>query len=381
MTGVIVHEWIATTGGAEKVLDAMAATFPDADVLSLWNDDAERRYPGRVVRETWLARTPLRRSKAAALPLMPLTWRLLHGRYDWALVSSHAFAHHVRFRDARPDFRKYVYVHTPARYVWTPELDARGSGLLPRLAAPPLRALDRVRAREPFSLAANSAYVRERIRRTWGRDATVIHPPVDVSRITSVPEWSEVLDAADHQRLAALPPVFVLGASRFVPYKRLDLVIASGEAAGVPVVLAGSGPERTRLAALADGASVPVHVVDRPSDALLFALFQRAMCFVFPPVEDFGIIPVEAMAAGTPVLVCDEGGAQESVVDGVTGVVVHDWADVGRLGEAVRSAATLEAEACRARARDFGTDIFARRLRGWVATEEPDDAGPADGRD
>ena len=110
MAGVIVHEWIEKTGGAEKVLDAMIGCFPDADIRVLWND-AQDRYPGRRVGESWLSRTPLRRSKALALPLMPLTWRNLSASkaYEWMLVSSHLFAHHAKFLGTNRDIPKLVY--------------------------------------------------------------------------------------------------------------------------------------------------------------------------------------------------------------------------------------------------------------------------------
>ena len=140
MTGLIVNEWIEAAGGAERVLSRLATLFPDADLLCLWNDDPTR-FPDRTVRETWLARTPLRRHKALALPVMPITWRLpRQTTHDWTLVSSHAFAHHVRVEGDGP---KYVYVHTPARYLWAPELDQRGDNLAVRIAGPPLRALDK----------------------------------------------------------------------------------------------------------------------------------------------------------------------------------------------------------------------------------------------
>jgi glycosyltransferase involved in cell wall biosynthesis len=150
-----------------------------------------------------------------------------------------------------------------------------------------------------------------------------------------------------------------------VPYKRLDLVIRAGEEAGVPVVLAGSGPLADELAAQAAAARVPVTIVPRPSDALLYTLYQRSLAYVFPAVEDFGIMPVEAMAAGARVLVSDVGGATESVVDGVTGVHVHDWEGAG-LADAVARAAALDPAASVRRSADFDADVFERRIATWV---------------
>ncbi|GAA2726610.1 glycosyltransferase [Cellulomonas aerilata] len=365
MAGILVHEWLSRTGGSEKVFDAMVEAFPDADVLALWNDAPDRRYPGRHVRETWLARTPLRRSKAAALALMPATWRRQPAvPAEWALVSTHLFAHHVSFAGQPADFRKYLYVHTPARYIWTPELDRRGNGLLPRTASAALRPLDRRRAHEAFAVAANSAYVRDRIASTWGVDATVIHPPVDVTEIQAVERWADTLDPEERRLLESLPGEYLLGASRFIPYKRLDLVIAAGEAAGLPVVLAGAGPLLDELVARGREASVPVHVLEDPSDGLLRALFQEALVYVFPAVEDFGIMPVEAMAAGTPVLTLDRGGAAESVVDGRTGA--HWDGRPGSLRAAVLRAAACSRGAARDRAQDFSREVFTERLHSWM---------------
>lgn len=360
MTGLIVHEWIAPHGGSENVVDQMVAAYPDADVRALW-DDTDGRWP--TVTESWLARTPLRRSKAAALPFMPATWRRTDvSGYDWVLVSSHLFAHHVGGRMPQAGPQKFVYVHTPARYIWTPELDARGNNPVARLLAPSLKALDKRRAAEGAVFAANSAYVRERIRDTWEQDAVVIHPPVRVDLLQSVPRWADTLDEADAATLAALPSGFVLGASRFVPYKRLDVVITAGEASGRPVVLAGSGPGRAELVERAARASVPVHLVDRPSDALLFALMQEAALFVFPPVEDFGIMPVEAMALGTPALVGAVGGARESVEALAGGAVVQSF-EPDALREGVDRALAARPKPAAAA---FGDAAFRARLAEWM---------------
>ncbi len=374
MAGVLVHEWLSRIGGSERVFDAMVEAFPEADILTLWNDDPEHRYSGRHVQESWLARTPLRRSKALALPFMAPTWRNRRGAYDWALVSSHAFAHHVSFRSASEDFRKYVYVHTPARYIWNPELDARGQGILPRVAAPSLRSLDRRRAQEATHIAANSSYVQSRIARAWGRDSTVIHPPVEVDRIQAKKCWADELGGPEAALLGALPRPFVLGASRLIPYKRLDLVIAAGDAADLPVVIAGSGPEQAILEERAASARVPVVFIQQPSDALLYALYESALVYVFPAVEDFGIMPVEAMAAGAPVLVGAVGGTRETVIDGVTGASIESW-QPNDMVTAIESCERMSADACRDRARAFTAGRFREELSKWIALGEAEVSG------
>lgn len=363
MTGLIVTEWIERAGGAERVLDRMTRLLPDADVLCLWND-APERYRGRDVQETWLARTPLRRHKALALPLMPITWsarRRLH--HEWALVSSHAFAHHVRV--GRPDIPKYVYVHTPARYLWAPELDGRGSSLPARLAGPPLRALDRRAAQGATSLAANSAFVADRVRRSWGRDAEVIHPPVDVAEIQSG-RWRSMLTDAERRTLDDLPSTFVLGVSRFVPYKQLDTVIRIGELLDAPVVIAGYGPLEGELRARGGESSVPVELLLTPSDAMVRALMDRALLFAFPPIEDFGIVAVEAMAAGTPVMANRVGGAGESVREGVSGSL-FDPRSADEIRTAASMCASLRRDAIAEHARQFDNSVFDRSLLDWLS--------------
>lgn len=233
--GLIVQEWIERTGGAERVLNEMVRTFPDSDLWCLWND-APDRFPDHTVTESWLSRPPWRGRKAATLALMPPTWRRVTapGVYDWVLVSSYVFAHHARL-PASPDAHSFVYVHTPARYVWAPDRDPRGAHPLVRAAAGPLRAVDRARARGAGrSFAANSHFIRERVRRAWDVDARVIHPPVDTTLLQSVSDWSDHLDDGERHLLASIPGPYILGASRFVAYKRLDAVIAAGDAATSP---------------------------------------------------------------------------------------------------------------------------------------------------
>jgi glycosyltransferase involved in cell wall biosynthesis len=362
MTGLLVTEWIEPTGGAERVLDRLAGLFPDADMLCLWND-APGRYGDRDVRETWLAGTPLRRHKALALPLMPATWRVPRRGHDWALVSSHAFAHHVNV--GSPGVPKYVYVHTPARYLWAPELDARGDNLAARLAGPPLRAIDRRAAQEATSIAANSRFVADRVQRAWNRPATVIHPPVDVSWIHGG-RWRAQLTDADRRVLDALPTDFVLGVSRFIPYKRLEVVMQTGELLDLPVVIAGHGPLEGQLRAMAAEVGVPVHFQIQPSDALVYALMERARIFVFPPIEDFGMVAVEAMASGTPVMANRIGGSGESVQDGIGGAL-FDPRSPAEVRAAAEACGALSGTRIAAHAQQFDATAFDRALQDWVS--------------
>ncbi|MEV0330282.1 glycosyltransferase [Micromonospora echinospora] len=350
----LVHEWFTATGGAEQVFRQLAEVFPAAARFALWRDPG---VDAPELRESWLARTPLRVSKALALPVMPLVWRTLtRERFDVVITSSHAFAHTARL--GPPERTRYLsYVHAPARYLWTPGVDDRAGGRLLAVPRRVMRALDVRLSRHVHSYAANSREVRDRIRRHWRRDARVIHPPVDVEFFAA---------ARGVERVA--PRDYLLGVGRWVRYKNFDLVIAIAEAARLPLVIAGSGPEETRLRRLAARATVPVTFEVQPDRTRLRQLYWGARALLFPVHEDFGMVPVEAQACRTPVLGLRRGGLLETVVDGETGVLLdstdpRDYANaLGRLDELDRT--RIPAQAAR-----FSGREFASRVTEWVAHE------------
>ncbi len=356
----ITHEWLDAPGGAENVVREMLRVFPQADLWSLWCLSPAKEQMPVDVGTSWLARTPLAGRKAAALPLMPLAWRTLPRRdYDIVITSSYALAHTARFRGRTGPTLHYI--HTPARYWWTPDVDGRGASrfaLLPRSA---LRSLDRRASRSHRHVAANSAATRDRIRDFWGVDARVIYPPVDTEFYCPGPPETGV--PADE---------YVLGVSRWVPYKRLDLVIETAEQAGLPAVIAGSGPVESQLRARAAAARVPVHFEVSPARSRLRDLYRGASCLVFAVHEDFGIVPVEAMACGTPVVGPAIGGLLESVVQGESGVLV-DLADPRLLGRAVHDASALRGRPVAHATGRFSATNFRDRLASW--TREVTDVG------
>jgi glycosyltransferase involved in cell wall biosynthesis len=366
VAGVIIHEWVSAHGGSEKVFAAMSRAFPDADLRTLWRDSGSV-MADREVAESWLSCTPLRHSKAVALPFMPTTWRALRSnrQYDWMLAGSHLFAHHARFSGMNTSVPKFVYAYTPARYIWTPEVDLRGNNPVVRVASTYYRRLDRRRAAEPVAIAGISEYVRTRIRRFWDRDAKVIFPPVAVEAVEESARTGAGLTDSDHRIIERLPEQFLLGASRFVPYKGLDKVIKVGELVGLPVVIAGSGPEEQRLRALAASASVPVEFVVSPSDALLHALYARTAAYVFPSVEDFGIMPVEALAAGAPAIVNSTGGAHEAVAMSAASAAV-DFTDLNEVAERTRQIIDGGCRPNLDELLELSEARFAERLIAWV---------------
>ena len=304
----LVHDFFVPERGGERVALELAQLLPSATVYTSFFEPrqfGDRIDPSRV--RTW----PLQRLLGPTahfrsfLPLYPAWFSTLDLRdYDLVVGSSVAFTNAVR---TRPDALHVSYVHTPMRYAWDLDAylagssDSRISAAAARMVRPTLQRWDRWAARKPDVLVANSATVRERIRRLWRRDAEVIYPPVDVAGIP----------------LSDRDDGFLLVAAHLLAYRRVDLAVAAATALGRELVVVGDGPESARLRASAGPSVRFLGRVDRPT---LVDLFTRCHAYLVPGVEDFGIAPVEAMAAGKPVIAFRAGGATETVVEGRTGV-------------------------------------------------------------
>lgn len=365
MKVAIAHEWLAGPYGSEKVFLAMAKTFPDADLLTLTCSAGASGLclPGPVTTSR-LQRLPesIRTRRQLLLPLMPGAWRGLRNRsgpYDVVLTSSHVFARYFADPSAA-DQTHLSYVHTPMRFAWYPGVDGRGSGRVLAPARAFARAADAHTVRRTDSFAANSQEVQRRIREVYGRESVLIHPPVDVGFFS--PGASRT-----HQR-----GPFLLAVSRWVDYKRLDLAIRVASELGVTLVMAGGGPAERMLRALAIECGANVQWVVDPTDVELRDLYRTAAALIFPAEEDFGIIPVEAQACGTPVVALARAGTAETVVDGVSGLLVDDQT-VPAFADAC-SAAMVEsrskwAEGCRDSAERFSQDRFSEALLAWVNDE------------
>jgi glycosyltransferase involved in cell wall biosynthesis len=280
-------------------------------------------------------------SYAPLMPLMPRAFRRLTiTDADVVVASHHAFAAQSVFAT---DLPVIAYVHSPARWAWDPSLRAgegggpAGAAILTALAAIARRgeksAAPRLRA-----VVANSGAVAQRIRDWWGREAQVVHPPVDTEGFTP--------DASVRRE------DFFLLAGRLVPYKRPDLAVAAARRADVPLVVAGDGRVMAQCRALAGPRTT---FLGRVSHSDLLDLHRRARAVLMPGVEDFGIVPVEAMSTGTPVIALGEGGALDTVVPGTTGVHVQAGTD----DEVIDGFASVM--------RTFDPDDFDRtKIRAWA---------------
>ncbi len=346
----VAQDWFFAPGGSEQVAVEIAGLLPGSDIYTSFMDDAYRPLLEGHQIHTWpLQRLlgPTRRYRSL-LPLYPLWFSALDLRSrDLVVSSSVAFAKGVR---TRRRVLHIAYIHTPMRFAW--DLDtylARSStSILSRLAArtlrPALASWDRRAGQRPDVLVANSEAVRDRIRLRWGRDSEVIHPPVQISDI----EPSGQDDG------------FLMVAARLLAYRRIDLLVEAASRLDRELVVVGDGPELARLRAMA-GPSV--RFVGHLSRADLVDHLRRCHAYIVPGEEDFGIAPVEAMAAGKPVIAFAAGGALETVVDGQTGFFFRE-ATAQSLIEAIErlDGLSLDRSVIRANAERFAAPVFRRRM-------------------
>lgn len=340
----IVHDYFVQDGGAERVALELARFFPDADIHTTFFDRAtfaDRIDPRRVLTWPLDGRVGTRRFRSL-LPLYPAWFAARDLRqYELVVSSSSAFAKAVR--TSRRALH-VAYIHTPMRFAWNYGDYARGATLgrpallAGRLAAAPLRTWDRRTSAGPHRLVANSRTVRQRIREQWGRDADVIYPPVDVDEFS--------VGAADDG--------YLLVAARLLAYRRIDLAVDAASAAGRRLVVVGDGPERE---ALERRAGPTVRFTGHVPRRELVTLIERCHAYLVPGEEDFGIAPVEAMAAGRPVVGFRRGGVSETVIDGETGVLFDDQT-VDGLTRALERLSAMQVDRARIRKR---ADEFSRQ--------------------
>ena len=343
--------------GGEKVLLSLARLYPNAPIFTLLHVEGSvaPELEAREIRTSFVQHLPAAaRRYRHYLPVFPVAAERFDLRgFDLVLSSSHCVAKGVR--PGRGALH-LCYCHTPMRYVWDRYDDYFGSGrlgLLGRLVIPPaaagLRAWDAASAARVHHFAANSAYVADRIRCYYGREAEVIPPPVDTDLFTPGPDR---------------PGTYDLVVSALAPYKRLELALEAYSGTGWPLRIVGTGPEEARLRALAPP---EVSFLGRVDDSELRELYRGCRTVLMPGVEDFGIAPLEAMACGRPAVVYGEGGGPESVQQGRTGVVFSEpTAGALRAALATLSSTPFDRLALRVRAEAHRREVFETRIRRFV---------------
>lgn len=357
----IVHERFTEPGGSERVVEQLHAMWPDATVHAGLVD---RTALPAGLRDVDVRPSMLQpcyrggRRYAHLLPLLPAAMaRLDVSDADVVIASHHAFANRVR---PRPGALLISYTHTPARWMWEPgflsdEAGGRSGRLVLRAFAKTQQRADVAAAGRADLVVANSRHVAGRIRRWWSRDATVVAPPVDIGRFTPDP--------------AVARENFFLLAGRLVPYKRPHTAAAAARRSGTKLVVVGEG--RMRAAVAAAGGS-NVELLGPVDDNTLLDLYRRCRAVVLPGEEDFGIIPVEAQACGTPVLARGVGGVQDSVVPGRTGTLYaarDDSDEIDALAHAMHTfdGSIFDPAVLRAHALNFSPQAFHARFRAVVA--------------
>ncbi|MCZ2497708.1 glycosyltransferase [Xylophilus sp. Kf1] len=368
MRVALVHEWLVTVAGSEKVVVEMLKIWPHADlyaVVDFLSDSDRARIGGKFAKTTFIQKLPLAKKKYQAyLPLMPVAIEQLDlSGYDLVVSSSHAVAKGVI---VGPDQTHISYVHSPIRYAWDFQHQyLRDAGishgfksLLARWILHYMRIWDHRTAAGVDYFVANSAFIGRRIQKTYRRDSVVIPPPVDT-------EQFHIVDVKED---------FYFTASRMVPYKKIPMIIeAFASMPDKKLIVIGDGPDfaKAKKAAL----NAPnVTLLGYQSFDVLRSHMQRAKAFVFAAEEDFGIAPVEAQACGTPVIAYGRGGALESVC-GVenknpSGLFYYDQTATALAAAVIefeKLSGIFTATNCRANAEYFSAENFRRRFSSYVA--------------
>lgn len=350
---LIAHYWLLSMRGGEKVVEALCEMYPGADIFALVADKSalSPQIASHTIHTSFLQRLPgVSRYYTSLLPLFPMALESFDASpYDLIISTESGPAKGIV---PRPDAVHVCYVHSPMRYLWDHyHAYRREAGFLTRLAMPlfatSLRVWDTSTALRVDVFAANSRHIANRIMRYWRRSATVVHPPVATADFDMTDERGD----------------FYLAAGQLVGYKRFDLAVEAFTRMGKRLIVIGTGPETKRLK---KRAGPTVTIMGHQPFPILKDHMARCRALVFPGEEDFGIIPVEVMASGRPVIALGRGGALETVVDGTTGVLFHDQSVDGvRAGvdafEAMED--TFDPVAIRAHALQFDTQRFKREMR------------------
>lgn len=356
MNIALVHDWLNQLGGAEDVLEAIVALYPDAPLHTslYWREKMPTHWQQWDIRTSFIDRLPYaHRKQQLYFPLYPSAFESFDmSGYDVVLSNKSGFCHGVI---TGPETLHICYCLTPTRYVWRYHQYAEREqlGRMTRAALVPflnnLRQWDRLAADRVDHFIAISDEVRRRIAKYYRRDATIIYPPVDTERF----EPASRLDD------------YYLFVGRLVPYRRLDLLVQAFNRMGRPLLIAGTGRDREKLEVMA---GPTVKFLGYVPDTELPDLLARCQAFMWPGEEDFGISPLQASAAGRPVIAYGAGGALETIVPGVTGAFFAEQS-VAAIIDAVESfdPSAVSPAAIRRHAEQYDISVFRHGLETFVA--------------
>ncbi len=357
---VLAHEWLVNVAGSDKVAARIVHALGIDEVITAFSDPSVARslLGGTRVRNLWTNRLPgVADARMAYAPAILAAWAKCRVGNAELLVSNAHFG--ATGAGRRFDGPHVAMCHSPMRYAWRTDLESDRltgmAGRVGRAIVPALQRFDRRSADSVSLFLGNSSSIVRRIEDAYGRPAAVVHPVVDVDRFTDLSAGLVHARRDGH----------FLCFGRVVAYKRVDIAVRACTARSLPLVVAGTGPELAGLRAIA-GPTVTFE--EQVSDDRYRELLVGARALLFPGEEDFGIVPVEAMAAGVPVVAFARGGALDTIVDGVTGVLFPEQTIDSLVGAIeLLEATTFDLAKLRAQADCFRPEVFDDRLRSIVS--------------
>ncbi|MBU2595867.1 glycosyltransferase [Patescibacteria group bacterium] len=313
MRVVLAQDWLTDNGGGEQCLRGFLDLYPKSPILTtIWNEKKVKQFNDTKICTSFLNNYPYAKTKWRIFaPILPRAVESLRVPRADVLISNCYTV--IKGLITKPETLHICYCHTPTRSLWLREIDERpyqGNFIKRAFAskiAHDLRLWDFAAAQRPDLFVANSKNAKKRIKKFYRRGSKVIYPPVDIHKF-KVEEKKEIGD-------------YFLFVSRLIPYKKADLVVAAFNQSGLPLKIAGDGPERKKLEKMANN---NIEILGYVDNKRLIELLSHCRAFIFPAEEDFGIAPVEAMASGRPVIAYAKGGALETVVEGRTGLFFKD---------------------------------------------------------
>lgn len=360
----IIHDWLVTYAGAERVLEQLIALYPHADVFSVIDFVPEKQRAflhGKTVTTTFIQHLPWSKTRYRNyLPFMPFAIEQLDlSSYDLIISSSHAVAKGVI---TGPDQLHIAYIHSPIRYAWDLQhqylketgLNRGLKGWIVKYLLHRIRKWDQLSANRVDIFLANSNFIKRRIQKVYRRDAQVVFPPV----------------ATEDFQLQTKKQDYYFTASRMVPYKKMDLIVQAFVAMpSKKLKVIGDGPEAKKIQKIAQG-HPNIELLGYQDFATLKHHMQHAKAFVFAAEEDFGITPVEAQACGTPVIAYGKGGVLDTIIDGKTGVYFNHQTQSAII-EAVERFERSHFDPCQINqhAQGFSTQVFQQSIQQKIQLE------------